>query len=196
MNADIDRNAPIFAPIKIGQVIFRNRIFRSSISGRIDNYNGSGTPARVRFEESSQPAELEPLSRLMSRFGLIHEFSQTTRQSIKTPGFPFWTEVGKRVHSHNCKYVLQLSMSGRQQDIGGIENFRDILSLKRRAPPTFRGNESISHPHESADGRANPGRVRATKGLRPGRPLSRGIVGGNGKDGRNDRVSGETIFRW
>jgi 2,4-dienoyl-CoA reductase (NADPH2) len=35
---------------------------------------------------------------------------------------PFWRELGKRVHDHGCKYIMQLSHSGRQQDMGGVEN--------------------------------------------------------------------------
>jgi 2,4-dienoyl-CoA reductase-like NADH-dependent reductase (Old Yellow Enzyme family) len=35
---------------------------------------------------------------------------------------PFWRAVGEAVHRHDCKFILQLSHSGRQQDIGGVEN--------------------------------------------------------------------------
>ncbi len=35
---------------------------------------------------------------------------------------PFWREVGEAVHRHDCRFILQLSHSGRQQDIGGVEN--------------------------------------------------------------------------
>jgi 2,4-dienoyl-CoA reductase (NADPH2) len=35
----------------------------------------------------------------------------------------FWRTVGWRVQRHNCHFILQLSHSGRQQDMGGIENF-------------------------------------------------------------------------
>src|SRR4029453_9028557 len=41
----------ILSPLSIGRVELKNRLIRSSISGRIDNYDGSGTPARVNFEE-------------------------------------------------------------------------------------------------------------------------------------------------
>ena len=34
---------------------------------------------------------------------------------------PFWRELGKRVHEHGCKYILQLAHAGRQRDIKGIE---------------------------------------------------------------------------
>jgi hypothetical protein len=29
--------------------------------------------------------------------------------------------LGKRVHEHDCKFIMQLSHGGRQRDIGGIE---------------------------------------------------------------------------
>jgi 2,4-dienoyl-CoA reductase (NADPH2) len=34
---------------------------------------------------------------------------------------PFWRELGKRVHEHDCKYILQFSHGGRKRDIPGIE---------------------------------------------------------------------------
>ena len=40
-----------------------------------------------------------------------------------------WREVGKRVHGHDCRFIMQLSHSGRQQDMGGVENlFKKALS--------------------------------------------------------------------
>ena len=52
---------------------------------------------------------------------------------------PFWTQVGERVHQHNCKFILQLSHSGRQQDQGGVENipFKTLSSTSRTE--TFHG---------------------------------------------------------
>src|SRR5690606_7991157 len=35
---------------------------------------------------------------------------------------PFWRKLGEKLHEYDCKYILQLSHSGRQQDYGGIEN--------------------------------------------------------------------------
>ena len=46
-----DKNASIFEELQLNCLTVKNRLLRSSISGRIDNYNGSGTPARVKFEE-------------------------------------------------------------------------------------------------------------------------------------------------
>jgi 2,4-dienoyl-CoA reductase (NADPH2) len=48
---------------------------------------------------------------------------------------PFWRAVGNSVHEHGCKFLLQLSHSGRQQDIGGVENqYRRALSTRSRPP--------------------------------------------------------------
>jgi 2,4-dienoyl-CoA reductase-like NADH-dependent reductase (Old Yellow Enzyme family) len=50
-NAAAEDTETIRSPLSLGQLTLKNRLFRSRISGRIDNYDGSGTPARVRFEE-------------------------------------------------------------------------------------------------------------------------------------------------
>ena len=49
--ADPGDTAAIFQPFQLGGLKLKNRILRSSMSGRLDNYDGSGTPARVNFEE-------------------------------------------------------------------------------------------------------------------------------------------------
>jgi len=38
-----DKNAAVFEELQLNCLTVKNRLFRSSISGRIDNYNGSGT---------------------------------------------------------------------------------------------------------------------------------------------------------
>jgi 2,4-dienoyl-CoA reductase-like NADH-dependent reductase (Old Yellow Enzyme family) len=44
-------NDIIFEPLRFRNLTVKNRIFRSSISGRWDNYDGSGTQARINWEE-------------------------------------------------------------------------------------------------------------------------------------------------
>lgn len=121
--ADPADTAAIIQPLKIGRLELKNRLLRSSISGRIDNYDGSGTPARVNFEERfaeggvaaiiSSHVPITPRGRVLPNYAMIDRDERTK----------FWRTVGWRVQRHNCFFILQLSHSGRQQDMGGVENF-------------------------------------------------------------------------
>jgi 2,4-dienoyl-CoA reductase (NADPH2) len=114
----------IFESLKFRNLTVKNRIFRSSISGRWDNYDGSGTQARINWEEkfakggvgaiitSFVPVHLR--GRIMPNYAMIDCDER----------IPFWRKVGEKVHEYDCRFILQLSHSGRQQDIGGTENDR------------------------------------------------------------------------
>ena len=40
----------IFQPLKFKNLTVKNRVFRSNVSGRFDNYDGSGNQARINWE--------------------------------------------------------------------------------------------------------------------------------------------------
>ncbi|MEH2047131.1 NADH:flavin oxidoreductase [Nostoc sp.] len=115
-------NDIIFEPLRFRNLTVKNRIFRSSISGRWDNYDGSGTQARINWEEKfarggvgaiiSSFVPVAIRGRIMPNYATIDSDER----------IPFWRKVGEKVHEYDCKFILQLSHSGRQQDIGGIEN--------------------------------------------------------------------------
>ena len=46
---DADR-AVILEPLHFPNLTVKNRVFRSNISGRFDNYDGSGNRARINWE--------------------------------------------------------------------------------------------------------------------------------------------------
>ena len=49
---------------------------------------------------------------------------------------PLWERLGEAVHVHDCRYILQLSHSGRQQDLPGVHNqHRRTLSSTSRIEP-------------------------------------------------------------
>ncbi|HEY9605509.1 MAG TPA: NADH:flavin oxidoreductase [Allocoleopsis sp.] len=115
-------NDIIFQPLTFRNLTVKNRIFRSSISGRWDNYDGSGTQARINWEEKfarggtgaiiSSFVPVNVRGRIMPNYATI----------ACDERIPFWRKVGEKVHEYDCKFILQLSHSGRQQDIGGVEN--------------------------------------------------------------------------
>ena len=124
MSADI-----LFQPLQFRNLTVKNRVFRSNISGQFDNYDGSGGPTRLNWEEKfarggvgaivSSFVPVAVRGRILPHYAMIHSDAS----------IPFWCEVGKRVHAYDCRYILQLSHSGRQQDIGGVENmFHQPLS--------------------------------------------------------------------
>ena len=47
---------------------------------------------------------------------------------------PFWRELVRRVHEHDCKYIVQLAFSGRQRDLGGIQFEKGWSSTDKAEP--------------------------------------------------------------
>jgi 2,4-dienoyl-CoA reductase (NADPH2) len=126
----------IFEPLQFRRLTVKNRIFRSSLSGRFDNYDGSGTLTRINWEEKfarggvgaiiSSFVAVSVLGRHVPNYATIHADS----------AIEFWRRVGERVHEHDCKYILQLNHAGRQMDLRGVDNLRlPALSSTGRAEP-------------------------------------------------------------
>ncbi len=115
-------NHVIFRPLRFRSFTVKNRIYRSSISGRIDNYDGSGTPARVnweaRFARGGVGAIISAHVPVSVRGRVLPNYATIDRdERVK-----FWRMVVERVHAYDCRFILQLSHAGHQQDIGGVEN--------------------------------------------------------------------------
>jgi 2,4-dienoyl-CoA reductase-like NADH-dependent reductase (Old Yellow Enzyme family) len=129
----------IFQPLNFRNLRVKNRLFRSNISGRFDNYDGSGTQTRINWEESFARggvgaiiSSFVPVSlrgRIMPNYAMIDSDDKV----------PFWRAVGEAVHRHDCKYILQLSHSGRQRDNPGVENLRKKALSSTSRMDTFHG---------------------------------------------------------
>src|SRR5229473_1574101 len=129
-------NDILFQPLKFRNLTVKNRIFRSNISGRFDNYDGSGNHVRINWEEKfargGVGAILSSFTPVHIRGRILPNYATIDRDDR----IPFWRELGKRVHSYDCKFIMQLSHSGRQQDVGGIENlFKKTLSSTSETEP-------------------------------------------------------------
>ena len=124
----------IFQPLKFRNLTVKNRLFRSNISGRFDNYDGSGNQARINWEtkfakggvgaiiSSFVPVHLR--GRIVPNYAMIDHDNK----------IPFWRAVGKAVHEHDCRFIMQLSHGGRQRDINGIEYPRGLSSTGKKDP--------------------------------------------------------------
>jgi 2,4-dienoyl-CoA reductase-like NADH-dependent reductase (Old Yellow Enzyme family) len=112
----------IFEPLAFRNLTVKNRLFRSNVSGRFDNYDGSGTRARINWEErfarGGVGAVISSYVPVHMRGRILPNYATIDRDER----VPFWRAVGEAVHRHDCKFILQLSHSGRQQDVGGVEN--------------------------------------------------------------------------
>ena len=118
-------NDPIFRPLTINGVTFKNRVMRSSLGGRIDYYDGSMSGARIAWD------------RRFARGGvsaIISSNSGIRADGVAVPGYatidddrtiPSWRRLVDEVHQYDCRYIIQLHFSGRQRDIPRKE-FVDI----------------------------------------------------------------------
>jgi 2,4-dienoyl-CoA reductase-like NADH-dependent reductase (Old Yellow Enzyme family) len=124
----------LFEPLKFKNLTVKNRLFRSNISGRFDNYDGSGNQTRINWERKFAKGGV---GAIISSFVPVHLRGRIVPNYAMIDHdrhIPFWRAVGKAVHEHDCKFILQLSHGGRQRDINGIEYPRGISSTAKSDP--------------------------------------------------------------
>ncbi len=124
----------IFQPLKFKSLTVKNRLFRSNISGRFDNYDGSGNQARInwetKFAEGGVGAIISSFVPVHVRGRIVPNYAMVDHDNK----IPFWRAVGKAVHAHDCKFIMQLSHGGRQRDINGIEFPKGLSSTSKKDP--------------------------------------------------------------
>ncbi|HMB54558.1 MAG TPA: NADH:flavin oxidoreductase [Thermoanaerobaculia bacterium] len=132
-------NDVIFQPLEFKHLTVKNRLFRSSISGRWDNYDGSGTQARINWETSFARGGI---GAIISSFVPVHRRGRILPNYAMINSddkIPFWREVVRSVHKHDAKFIMQLSHSGRQRDVGGVENLFNHGLSSTDSKDTFHG---------------------------------------------------------
>ncbi|MFO1070242.1 MAG: NADH:flavin oxidoreductase [Geminicoccaceae bacterium] len=126
----------IFTPLRFRNLEVKNRVFRSSISGRFDNEDGSLTQTRINWESkfakggvgaiisSYVPVLIE--GRIIAGYATVH----------RDEFIPLWAKLGEAVRSFGSRFIMQLSHSGRQMDLPGVHNqLRPALSSTGRMEP-------------------------------------------------------------
>jgi len=124
----------IFQPLAFKNLTVKNRLFRSNISGRFDNYNGSGNPARINWETKFARGGV---GAIISSFVPVHLRGRIVPNYAMIDAddkIPFWRAVGNAVHEHDCRFIMQSSHGGRQRDINGIEYPRGLSSTGKKDP--------------------------------------------------------------
>ena len=116
------REDPIFTPLRFRNLTVKNRVFRSSISGRFDNEDGSLTQTRInwesRFAKGGIGAIISSYVPVVMEGRIIAGYATVHRDDF----IPLWAKLGEAVHSFDCRFIMQLSHSGRQMDLPGIMN--------------------------------------------------------------------------
>jgi len=124
----------ILSPLQFKNLTIKNRIVRSNISGRFDNYDGSGNQARInwelKFARGGVGAILSSFVPVLMRGRILPNYATIDRDEC----IPFWRELGQRVHEQDCKFILQLSHGGRQRDIPGFEYPKGLSSTDQDDP--------------------------------------------------------------
>jgi 2,4-dienoyl-CoA reductase (NADPH2) len=148
-------NDPIFQPLTINGVTFKNRIVRSSLGGRIDYYDGSMSDARIAWDRRFAVGGVAAI--ISSNAGIRTD-------GIAVPGYasidddrriPSWRKLISEIQKHDCRYIIQLHFSGRQRDIPRKE-FTHVLAMSSTNKPDLLyglrcRRMTISEIHELTD---------------------------------------------
>ncbi|MDP1907192.1 MAG: NADH:flavin oxidoreductase, partial [Hyphomicrobium sp.] len=134
-----DATIGVLSPLIMRNLALKNRVFRSSISGRFDLEDGTPTQTRLNWETlfaeggvggiitSYVPVLMS--GRIIAGYATIHE------DRVIEP----WSGIARAVQHHGAKLIMQLSHSGRQMDVPGIQNLHQTTLSATDRPESLHG---------------------------------------------------------
>jgi 2,4-dienoyl-CoA reductase-like NADH-dependent reductase (Old Yellow Enzyme family) len=124
----------VFDPLRFRRLEVKNRVFRSSLAGRFNNYDGTGTQIHMnwdlKFARGGVGAIISSNAPVHPRGLIVPNYAHIDSDAT----VPFWRELVGRVHEHDCRYLVQLAFSGRQRDLGGIQFEKGWSSTDKAEP--------------------------------------------------------------
>ena len=128
-----DTTPNVLSPLRMRNLELKNRVLRSNISGRFDNEDGTLTQTRINWEtmfaEGGVGAIISSYVPVLMSGRIIAGYATIHSNEL----IPLWAQLIEAVHRRDCKYIIQLSHSGRQMDVPGVHNqHRNTLSPTNR----------------------------------------------------------------
>ena len=112
----------VLSPLVMRNLTIKNRVMRSSISGRFDNEDGTPTQTRLNWETMCAEGGVGAIitsyvpvlmsGRIIAGYATIHD------DRLIDP----WSKIVEAVHHYGARMIMQLSHSGRQMDVPGLQN--------------------------------------------------------------------------
>ena len=167
-----DADARSSSRSRSGTLEVKNRVFRSSLAGRFNNYDGTGTQAHInwdlKFARGGVGAIISSNAPVHPRGLIVPNYAHIDRDEP----IPFWRELVRRVHEHDCRYIVQLAFSGRQRDLAASSSRRAVSSTASPSRSTASRASAMTVARDPRARRLLRRRRRAAP-ARPARTASR-----------------------
>jgi len=101
----------VFQPLAFRHLTIKNRVLRSSLAGRFNNYDGTGTRIHInwdlKFARGGVGAIISSNAPVHPRGIIVPNYAHIDRDET----IPFWRELVDEVHEQGCKYISSNSRS-------------------------------------------------------------------------------------
>ena len=98
----------VFEPLQLGPLKVKNRVLRSSVAGRFDNYDGSGTQVRVnwdlKFARGGVGAIISSNAPIHAHGSIVPGYAHIDSDE----SIPFWRDLGEQLAVQQSELVRRV----------------------------------------------------------------------------------------